>query len=224
MPIGIDSILLLIHVLFFCFWLGTDIGVFYSSRYVLQADIGIEARRYCLKIMNFLDQLPRVSMIGITVIGFTLGILRGYFTIDPIWILPIWLIGVPWIGVVLYLYINEHHPEKIAGVKRADYRFRILMILVITTLAVTSLAGVGITADRWLALKLLILAAIMSCGVLMRRAMRTFPQYFGPMMQGTATPEQTRTAQAMMAGAKRYVLMIYALLVIAAALGLWKPV
>jgi hypothetical protein len=224
MPIGLDSVLLLAHVLFFCFWLGTDIGVFYSSGYVLKADIGTEARRYCLKIMNFLDQLPRLSMIGISAVGATLGILRGYFHVSPWWIAPVWLVGAVWAAAVIFLYVNEHHPEKIATVKKIDYNFRLVMIVLVLALAGASLAGVGITEDNWLALKLAMLAAIMACGVAMRRSMRTFPQYFGPMMQGTATPEQIRTAQAMMWNAKRYVLAIYALLVVAAALGLWKPI
>ena len=63
----------------------------------------------------------------------------------------------------------------------------------------------------------------MTCGVMMRLATRDFGKYFMPMMKGTATPEETRTAQQMMGNAKRWVLGIYALLVVAAALGLWKP-
>ena len=224
MSVGIDSVVLLIHVLFFVFWLGTDIGVFYSSGFVMKADIGLEARSYCLKIMSFLDQVPRVSSIGLAAAGFTLGILRGYFGLDPIWILPIWIIAIIWAGAVLYLYVNEHHPEKIATVKRVDFYWRIVVIALVLTLAVTSLLGNGITDQKWLALKLIVLAAILTCGVMMRLKMRTFGQFFGPMMKGTATPEQIATAQAMMWTAKRYVLCIYALLITAAALGLWKPV
>jgi hypothetical protein len=223
MAIDITDLLLLIHVLFFCFWLGTDIGVFYSSRFVLQTDIGVEARAYCLKIMGFLDQIPRVSMIGITAVGATLAILRGYFALDPLWILPIWIVATLWAAGVIYLYVHEHEPAKIAAVRRVDFNFRLFMIALVLTLGVTSLMGHGITDQRWLALKLLVLTCILTCGVLMRLSMRTFGQYFGPMMKGTARPEQVHAAQAMMATAKRYVLCIYALLVIAAALGLWKP-
>lgn len=43
------------------------------------------------------------------------------------------------------------------------------------------------------------------------------------MLKGTATPEQVSQAQAMMRFAKGPVLTIWALIVIAAALGLWKP-
>ena len=223
MPVGIDSVVLLLHVVFFCFWLGTDIGVFYSSKYVLQADLGQEARAYCLKIMSFLDQLPRVSSFGIIGTGTTIGILRGYFHVAPIWILIVWLICFAWIGVVLYLYVQEHHPAKIAPVKKWDFRARVVLILVLATLSLTSLAGHGVTDDKWLAAKLLVITGIMTCGVMMRLATRDFGKYFMPMMKGTATPEETRTAQQMMGNAKRWVLGIYALLVVAAALGLWKP-
>ena len=224
MAVGIDSVVLLVHLLFFVFWLGTDLGVFYASGFVMKADIGLEARGYCLKIMSFLDQVPRVSSIGLAAAGFTVGILRGYFDLDPLWIALIWIVAVIWASAVLYLYINEHHPEKIATVKRVDFYWRILVIALVLALAVTSLFGNGITDQKWLALKLLVLAAILSFGVMMRLKMRTFGQFFGPMMKGTATPEQIATAQAMMWTAKRYVLGIYALLIVAAALGLWKPV
>jgi hypothetical protein len=174
--------------------------------------------------MGFLDQIPRLSMIGITAVGATLAILRGYFALDPIWILPIWVIGALWAAGVISLYVNEHHPEKVVIVRRLDFNFRLFMIVLVVSLAVTSLMGHGITDQKWLALKLLVLAAILTCGVLMRVSMRSFGQYFGPMMKGTATPEQIRTAQGMMRTAKGYVLCIYALLVVAAALGLWKPI
>ncbi len=223
MAVGIDSVVLLIHLLFFVFWLGTDLGVFYSSGFVMKTDIGAEARGYCLKIMSFLDQVPRVSSIGVAAAGFTVGILRGYIALDPIWILPIWIIAFVWAGVVLYLYVNEHHPEKIATVKRADFYWRFFMVALIFTLAITSWFGNGITDQKWLAAKLFVFGLILSCGVMLRVQMRTFGQFFGPMMKGTATPEQIATAQAMMWGAKRYVLGIYVLLIVAAALGLWKP-
>lgn len=224
MTIGLDSVFLLLHVLLFVYWLGGDVGVFYSARYMMKSDMGVEARMYCAKIMTFLDQIPRVSMIGITAVGFTLGVMRGYFALDPQWLIPIWIIAAVWIWAVLFLFVHEHHPEKIQTVKKFDFYWRILMVAAFFILGVSSLMGQGITTDNWLALKLLVLDAILLCGVLLRLSMKNFGQYFGPMMKGTATPEQTVTAQAMMARAKIVVLTIWGLLVVAAALGLWKPI
>jgi hypothetical protein len=224
MSIGLDSIMLLLHVLFFVYWLGGDVGVFYSARYVMRGDIGVEARAYCAKIMTFLDQIPRVSMVGITVVGATLGVQRGYFGFDPLWLIPVWIVGIIWVWAILFLFVNEHHPEKIRTVKKVDFNFRVVMVVFLLILGVSSLMGNGITDDKWLAAKILVLDAIMVCGVLLRLSMKDFGQYFGPMMKGTATPEQIATAQAMMGRAKKVVLAIWFFLVVAAAFGMWKPI
>jgi hypothetical protein len=224
MEIGLDSVMLLLHLLFFCYWLGTDLGVFHSATYMLKADLGVEARQYCRKILTFLDQAPRVSMPGILATGSTVGILRGYIQLDTAWIVPIWIVGLIWIGAVLYLYLNEHHPEKIKTVRTIDFNFRLVMIAFLAIISIASLLGVqtGIS-DKWLAAKVLVFAGTMICGVLTRIMMKDFGPHFGPMMKGTATPEQVATAQAMMARAKIPVLTIWGLLVVAAAMGLWKP-
>jgi len=225
MAIGLDSIMLLLHLLFFCYWLGTDVGVFYSASYMLKTDMGVEARLYCAKIMNFLDQAPRVSMAGIITVGATVGIQRGYIQIDPVWLWPIWIIGLLWIGAVIYLYINEHHPEKIKTIKKIDFNFRLVMIAFLTAVALASLAGMNTgIADAWLALKILIFAGTMVCGVMVRVVMKDFGPNYGPMLKGTATPEQIAKAQAIMARAKIPVLTIWGLLVVAAAMGQWKPI
>ncbi len=225
MAVGIDSVLLLLHVLFFAYWLGTDLGVFYSARFMMRADISVEARSYCAKIMNFLDQAPRVSMPGILVVGASVGILRGYLNADVMWIVPIWIIGILWVSAVIYLYIHEHHPEKIKTVKYVDFRFRILMFLFLVYLGVSSLLGMenAITTSHWLAAKILVFAGCMLCGIMIRVYLKDFGQYYGPMLRGNATPEQISMAQHMMGNAKLFVLTIWALLVVAAALGIWKP-
>lgn len=224
MEIGFDSIMLLLHVLFFCYWLGTDLGVFYSASYMLQTNMSVEARLYCAKIMNFLDQAPRVSMAGIFTVGATLSIRHGYLDVPTWWIAVIWVVGALWMGAVVYLYVNEHHPEKIKTVKAIDFRFRLVMIVLLTGLSLASLAGQGVTDQTWLSLKVLVFAGTMVCGVLVRVFMKDFGANYGPMLKGTATPQQIAAAQAIMARAKIPVLTIWGLLIVAAALGLWKPV
>ncbi|MBM3513043.1 MAG: hypothetical protein FJX59_04940 [Alphaproteobacteria bacterium] len=223
MSVGFDDVLLLLHVVFFAYWLGTDLGVFYSANYTLKADIGVEARAYCAKILNFLDQPPRIAMVATFTIGASLSILRGWADLAQWWLIPIWTVGVLWTGAVIYLYVNGHQPEKIKTIKTIDFNFRLFMIGLLTVVAVASLMGMGITDQPWLALKVLTFAGTMICGVIVRVVMKNFGASYGPMMKGTATPEQVATAQATMARAKKAVMGIWALLIIATALGLWKP-
>jgi hypothetical protein len=221
--IGFDSVLLLLHVIFFAYWLGTDLGVFYAANFTMKADIGVEARRYCAKILNFLDQPPRVAMAGTFTVGASLSILKGWADVPQWWLVPIWTVGVLWIGAVIFLYANGDQPEKIKTVKAIDFNFRLIMIGALTVLGLASLFGVGVTDQPWLALKVLVFAGTMVCGVAVRVIMRNFGASYGPMMKGTATPEQIATAQATMASAKKAVMTIWGLLIVAAALGLWKP-
>lgn len=224
MAVGLDGVMLLLHLLFFCYWLGTDLGVFHSASYMLKADLSIEARQYCRRILTFLDQAPRVSMPGILASGASVGILRGYIPLDAAWILPIWVVCLVWIGVVIYLYVNEHHPEKIGTIRRIDFNFRLLLIAILVVVGSASLLGLQMgVSDKWLALKILIFAGTMICGVMTRVIMKNFGASFGPMMKGTATAEQIAKAQATMALAKIPVLIIWGLLIVAAAMGLWKP-
>ncbi|MCB2108172.1 MAG: hypothetical protein KDE14_10745 [Rhodobacteraceae bacterium] len=223
MDISFDTVMLILHILFFCYWLGTDVGVFYSASQMLRADISTESRLVCAKIMTFLDQAPRVSMAGIFTVGATLGIMRGYIDVPKYWLIPIWVVGVLWVCSVLFLYINEHHPEKIKTVKAIDFNFRLTMIALLTVLSIASLLGAGVTEKNWLALKVLVFAGTMACGVGVRVAMKDFGANYGPMLKGTATPEQVARAQAIMVNAKYFVVSIWGLLVVAAALGAWKP-
>jgi hypothetical protein len=162
-------------------------------------------------------------MAGIVTVGATLGILRGYIKVDPIWIAPILVVGALWIFTVLYLYVNEHHPQKIATLRKIDFNFRLAMIAFLVGLAVLSLLGRGVIDDAWLSVKVLLFAAAMLCGVIIRVQMKDLPRYFVPMLKGTATPEDIAMAQKMMLSVRPPVLTIWAITVVAAALGLWKP-
>ena len=65
---GIHQIVVIIHVLLFVYWLGGDLGVFYSSKFVVRPDISPEARAIAAKIMltfNAIDNPKTNSTIPI---------------------------------------------------------------------------------------------------------------------------------------------------------------
>ena len=68
------DIAIFLHVLLLVYWLGGDLGTFYSSRYIVKPDLSVEARSTALKIMSFCDVFPRICLVlflpsGITLIG-----------------------------------------------------------------------------------------------------------------------------------------------------------
>lgn len=62
----------MLHVLLFAYWLGADIGVFYSARVVRDSSLGIEARRTALRILGWIDQIPRYCLVLMLPVGYGL--------------------------------------------------------------------------------------------------------------------------------------------------------
>ena len=96
------DIALLIHLLLFVYWLGGDIGVFYSSGLSVNRNLSREARQMAGKIMINLDLIPRLCLSLMLTVG---GILTEYYGIDhPTWQwVGIILLGPVWFCALLYM-------------------------------------------------------------------------------------------------------------------------
>ncbi|MFQ5635893.1 MAG: hypothetical protein ACE5G3_11270, partial [Gammaproteobacteria bacterium] len=56
------DLLIIFHLLLFVYWLGGDMGVFYSSGMVIDSKLSNPARVIAAKIMITLDFVPRICM------------------------------------------------------------------------------------------------------------------------------------------------------------------
>ena len=84
MSAEIYALLVLLHLLLFVYWLGADIGVFYSARYVQDTTLTLESRRTALRIMGWVDQLPRYSLVLMLPVGTTLGVATGVIALPAL--------------------------------------------------------------------------------------------------------------------------------------------
>ena len=73
------DLLIIFHLLLFVYWLGGDMGVFYSSGMVIDPKLSNSARVTAAKIMIDLDFVPRICMSLMLTVG---GLLVGYNGID----------------------------------------------------------------------------------------------------------------------------------------------
>ena len=53
-----QSVWIFLHVMLLVYWLGADIGVFYSSFHIRRADYPKETRLAVLKVSGFINQFP----------------------------------------------------------------------------------------------------------------------------------------------------------------------
>lgn len=214
-----DNLYLLLHLLVFAYWLGGDLGAFYSSRIVVDPDRTPEARAAAATILMTVDMAPRMGLIFAFPTGFALAIHRGWLTVDPAWIWSVFVLALVWAGVAWVVHLKTG-PVTLAG--RLDTAIRWFALVGLIAAAVLSFTGLY-PLPLFLALKVLLLALAVVSGLMIRRALKPFGPAFAAMVAGKGDASTNATIAASLGHAKRYVIAIWAALLAAAALGVWTP-
>ncbi|MEQ8516911.1 MAG: hypothetical protein RIC38_15025, partial [Chromatocurvus sp.] len=117
-----QELLTLLHVILFAYWLGGDIGVFYSSGLVVDDRLSRDSRLTAARIMLGVDLIPRICMSLMLTVG---GLLSATLGIEhPTWQMAgIVLLGPFWLGMVLVLHFR-HNAAFVPLLTRFDFYFR----------------------------------------------------------------------------------------------------
>ncbi len=217
------DILLLAHVLLFVYWLGADLAVLYSARFAADPSLSLETRQVISQIMAFVDLFPRMSVPLIGAVGASLGEMSGDFSFGPAVLVPIWLAATIWVAINLYLYLNRHQQARTLAWRKFDLYWRALIGTIVLFAGFAALLGFGITDNRSLAAKLLIFAGAILLSLVLRRIFLPFRPALRRLVEGSGGPPDVAVMQQTLKRARPVVLGIWALTVVAAALGLWQP-
>jgi hypothetical protein len=215
--------LLLIHILLLVYWLGADLGVFYSAGFLTNPALSVETRRTVMKILHFIDLFPRMALVTMLPVGISLALIGGYAAVPAGWNGPVlavvWIAGMAWLALVIKIY-GRVSP----GLTRIDYFIRFAVIAALLALAIASLMGMGpiVPGATWLAIKLIVFAAIILCGLGIRVAFKPFGQAFGKLVAAGSSPAVEAAMQQAQRRVRPVVLALWVGLVIEAFLGLSK--
>jgi hypothetical protein len=208
-----------LHLLAFVYWLGGDLGTFFASRFVVRDDLSVETRATALKIMLGCDQGPKTCMPLMFPLGLQLGQSMGLTSLPGPIMGLVWVLAAIWSCNVQYLYFSDKQEAK-ARVTRIDFYLRVLVILLIVGYAGGALAtGLWITAD-WLAVKMLVFAALVGCGLLIRIGLRPFVAAFGQLVTSGPSAEINTALSVTLSKVRPYVYLIWLGLLLNAAIGL----
>lgn len=215
-------LLKLAHLLCFVYWLGADIGVFYASRHVCDPQLGREARATAARIMGWVDMIPRYCLVLILPLGITLAVRGGWWPDGGAFVLAAWLVAATWLALVVAL-ARRPPPARLALLRRVDYSLRVAVVTATGGLGLAGLAGAGPLTAPWLAGKLLVFAALVASGLAVRLLAAPFGPAFAEVMRSGSQPGLETTLARAMGRAKRVVVLIWILLVIAAWLAIARP-
>ncbi|MCY0949128.1 hypothetical protein [Streptomyces sp. H27-S2] len=218
---------ILLHILLFVFWLGGDLGVYVSSRYVLQPGLPVAARSTALSIMSVLDLGPKICLVLILPSGITLMALEPHGAQR---LLNGWSAGVTWAFAALWLWltVREHHrPGRRPWIRRADWAIRVALTASLWDVGLYTLLAAepfGVRTDpRWLGAKVLLYATAIACGLGIRLTLRPFGAAFRDLAGSGGGDGVERTLRRAVNGCVPYVAGIWTCVLAAAALGVLKP-
>ncbi len=213
------ALLKFIHVLAFVYWLGADLGVFYTSFYAVNRKLSAETRVTVIRILFALDMAPRIAMPLILAVGIHLSYRIGYLPVAPWVIYLTYLVFLGWLAMVLYLHYGKRSPFQ-AVLTRFDFGFRLTLIGGLSTYAAISLSGPsGVSAD-FIAWKILIFATLMACGLMIRIKLKPFGPAFAKLVTGNPSQADEDTIDQSISATRPWVLVIWLGLLLSAALGL----
>lgn len=215
------EILTLIHVLLFCYWLGGDIGVFYSSGFVVDDSLSRDQRLMAGKIMITLDLVPRICMSLMLTVGGVLSELQGYS--HPAWqIVAILLLGPVWLSLVLLLHFRHGSGSQL--LTKIDRTLRwFVIVAILLSVFISELQG-RLASAHWLSAKLLGFAFLVFCGLMIRRRFGGFAAGYAALLAGEPSEAENTAMRGSLQRMRPWVLLIWFVLIVEAALGIAQPV
>ena len=183
----IYPLLVTVHVVLFAYWLGGDFGVYICSRYIAKPDLPLAERERFLEALLAIDILPRTAIL-LPVVGLQLAALRGSVQLSNAALAIAWILGLAWLFVVWMAYLTIRRPGGTYW-QRIDLACRPVLIVTLIWAGVSSLWQSWPVTSNWIAVKLVVYAALLIIGLYLRLIIRRWRTGFISLRAGEHGPE-----------------------------------
>ncbi len=217
-----QTLWIMVHVVLLVYWLGADISVFYSSLQIIKPENSPETRGAIVRVLSFVNFFPSVASIMMLPVGLMLAAGKGLSPIDGGWLALPWALAGIWLLISVGAASQRGTPLG-KTYSNIDLWIRIVLIAVLTIAAIASFANGEPFASNWLALKVLLFAFILVCGLGIRFTFANFGMAFGRFMAEGSTPETEAALRVPVIRVKPWVLSLWAGLVVMSLLGIAQP-
>lgn len=215
-------VILVAHIAVLGYWLGSDLVINSTFRYVSRTGSlpFVERARLLDHVMD-VDQHVRYALILQLGLGTALAALLGYLPGGKT------LAGAAGIGAVAWLALVEltHRlREQPSGVLlgRIDRSLRYLAIIILLSVGVAGLAGY-IQLTGWLALKLAVLAGAVSCGLGIRLELERYFRVWADIEANGSTPEREHLLRRRYASSTAVLVLLWLFIGTIVGISVWKP-
>lgn len=213
--------LIYIHILLMVFWIGADIGVFIAGFFFINPKLSVVQRTTAIELGLVIDRLPRICFVLILPVGLQLAQIGNHLDLPGDVLAIIWFLSAIWLGVVL---IGMVRPNTLLA-QRAHIIERIFQWIGLIGAGGGGLAlAMNGGLPQFLAIKFILFGAICGLVILLERSFNPTLAAFAAISTSGSTPDLEATMRRGMYVTYVWVLAIYAAVLIAAWVGIAKPV
>lgn len=214
-----QALFALLHVLVFVYWLGGDLGAFYTSRFLTQPDVSPDRRMMAAKVVGDVDMAPRTGLILTLPTGLALAESKNWLSLGWPIVSAVSVIALLWLALAWHLHLK--HGGAPDALRKLDLAIRWALVLGLGGWAIAGLLGAD-PMPVFIALKLIAFTGCVLLGLFIRSVLKPL----GPALIGLNGPDPDAAAASLaqtLGRARPLVMCIWALLIAAAFLGLWTP-
>jgi hypothetical protein len=216
-------VLVYVHIVLFVYWLGGDLGVYVTSKYVADRKLSMDERFRFMNALMVCDMGPRTALILFIPVGLEMARIIGVIEAGSAVVGIVWLSSLIWLGANWWMFYNDRHPRTPA-LRTYDLYIRYALIAGIIGAAIYSMATGGPVTAAWLQVKLIIFAVVISLGVYLRGEIAQWIIGFGMVRQGGEAADKGNTIiEQALVRSRRAALVLWSGVALAAFLGKVKP-
>jgi hypothetical protein len=212
-----------IHILVMAFWLGGDMGAYYSASLFVKKEYAPETRAALARVMQGVDMFPRLAMVLVVPTGLTLAARTGLSPIDGVWLVLAWIVSAAWFYLVWTIH-RPTAPEWGHKLKPIDDIFNYGLLIATVGVVVASIAVGEPFAETWLIVKVALYGLTIIALIAVNLLLKPFVPAFTKLMTEGSSPEVEAVIYGSIQKSKPFIWGIWAVVVINTALGLFKPV
>lgn len=214
------ALLTLIHVLVLAYWLGGDLGAFYSSSFLTSPTRSVPERMLALKILNNVDMAPRTALILALPTGLALAWMKGWVTLEAYVPALVALFCLGWLALAWAVHLKHGAGT---GLRNLDLAIRWIVLAALITVGVLA-AAERIDLPLFIGLKMWLLATCIVLGLVIRRKLSPIGPPIAEMASSGATPETDAAISDVISGTRPVVVALWLCLLAATYLGIATPV
>ena len=177
-----EYFLLMVHIMVVGYWLGSELVINSTYRYVSwSSEMPFPERERLMDHVMIVDQHVRYALVLQASFGASIAAFFGYIPGGATTGIFALVLGALWFAFVEITHRQRHHPSgrTMALIDRVTRYVLIGVLIVIFLLATFGM----IPLEPWLALKLLLFACVMACGLIIRLYLIKFFKQWAKMKE-----------------------------------------